>query len=227
MGIWFGIMYFEFTNNHKFEELQTSIGNKYFKLMNYSKILRHTMFIVGLCLIVLAIWLPKTEIEAMFIKNWGDAVSAAYNSLCRPIFVLGLGFLMSGALSGKHSYVQSSLGADIWAPIARLTFITYLIHWSVYNFFYGNMRQANYLTHTNILWIFMAVLLISYVVSVPASLLIEAPILSLEKMFLFKPPQKERAPKSSLDESIRLFKLNEEEDEEEETGDTGSLIKHS
>jgi len=88
-----------------------------------------------------------------------------------------------------------------------------------FGFYYGNIRQSFYLDNINIIWIFLGVMISSFVLAIPATLIFEAPWLQLEKMFI----SGRRSPSKSeyVDDRIQMFKLNEhlssEEDDSLET----------
>jgi len=101
------------------------------------------------------------------------------------MLVFSLGLILAGAMTGKHRLIRFFLAGEFWGPWAKLTFMTYLIHMLVYYFFYGNVRMSSNLNHADIIWSFVAVILVSYFVSIAFSIAFEAPFLHMEKFFIF------------------------------------------
>lgn len=218
-GILFGFLFFEYKSQKDHPWSSRALGAKFFNLIEHSRIFRSLIFLVGIVLTTGAIWIIQGELESFEVQTWPRWAAAAYNSLSRPIFVIGLLFALSGCLVGRHSYIKAFLTGPTWSNLSKLTFMTYFVHMAFFGFYYGNIRQSFYLDNINIIWIFLGVMISSFVLAIPATLIFEAPWLQLEKMFI----SGRRSPSKSeyVDDRIQMFKLNEhlssEEDDSLET----------
>jgi peptidoglycan/LPS O-acetylase OafA/YrhL len=121
--------------------------------------------------------------------------------------------ILAGSMVGKHRFIRFFIAGEIWAPWAKLTFTAYIIHPLIYFKYYGDQRIAFPFQPTYLHWIYMAVLVITYIMSIPVSLLCEAPFLHLEKFFIFKEREQ---PQSKTSENLMS---NEESKESEERED--------
>ena len=93
--------------------------------------------------------------------------------------------ILMGPLTGRNSFMRWILGGSGYNSFARLSFMAYLIHLLVFKYFYSQMRQSVYITNKGVIFTLLAVIFITFVVSVPLSALFEAPFMQLEKLVLF------------------------------------------
>ena len=84
------------------------------------------------------------------------------------------------------------LGSRGYAPWARLTFMIYLIHLNIIEWFFAQSRQALYLSYKPIFWNYASMLLVSCLLSIPLSAMFEAPFMNIEKLLIFPPKNKKK-----------------------------------
>jgi hypothetical protein len=132
VGILFGMMYWEFKNGGGF-------GFRVYQLAKFSKVMRHTCFIIGLIIINLLIFLPAGEFHNLTTRSWTNLPCAIYNCISRPLMVTGIALVLMGSMTGKHSLIRFFLAGEFWGPWAKLTFMAYIIHLVIFYYFYSNV----------------------------------------------------------------------------------------
>ena len=100
--------------------------------------------------------------------------------LSRPIFVIGLMLIVFPVLVGRGRSLFAIIGAPFFAPLGRITYGAYLVHLLLFFYLVGIQQQVQYYTlHMVILWT-LRIILLSYILSLLLSLIVEAPIAKLE-----------------------------------------------
>mmetsp|Transcript_3957 Transcript_3957/g.4830 ORF Transcript_3957/g.4830 Transcript_3957/m.4830 type:complete len:199 (+) Transcript_3957:1317-1913(+) len=180
--------YFEWMNKDKHRIFSNSIGTKFFQTVHYFKIVRYPLYVFGAGMITLLVLLQHSEGRYVINKRVVNPqiVHDLFNAFARPLYVLSVMCLLSGALTGKGSLVRYLLGSQEWSPWARLSFMTYLIHLLVFGLYYNQIRQSVDLFNKQIMFIMVACMLVAYVIAIPLSALFEAPFMQIEKHFIFR-----------------------------------------
>ncbi|XP_055932260.1 nose resistant to fluoxetine protein 6-like [Argiope bruennichi] len=125
-----------------------------------------------------------------------------YASFHRIAWALGVAWLIVCCATGRGGVINYILSWKIFIPLGRLTFIAYLIHPLVQVAFMGNLRHIFVPSHLFIVWIFIADLWVSYAIAFAACMLVEAPMMSLEKIILRKGDKKTEDPSLARSNSI-------------------------
>mmetsp|Transcript_27832 Transcript_27832/g.24627 ORF Transcript_27832/g.24627 Transcript_27832/m.24627 type:complete len:129 (+) Transcript_27832:1546-1932(+) len=89
---------------------------------------------------------------------------------------------------GKMQVLGGLFGGQIWAPWAKVTFTAYLSHICILVIVVFQTKGSIYMTGTLGLFYSFIVFFLTIILSIPITLIIESPILQLEKLILF--PQK-------------------------------------
>ncbi|KAK3584300.1 hypothetical protein CHS0354_013252 [Potamilus streckersoni] len=111
-------------------------------------------------------------------------ISMLYNSVSRTVWAVCLAWLVIACASGNGGPVNQILSWKIWAPLGRLTFAAYLVHPIMLYFFYLNFRLPIHFTDLTMIYYYMANLMAAYTVAFVVSMMVEAPMLQLEKLIL-------------------------------------------
>lgn len=111
--------------------------------------------------------------------------------------------ILAGPLAGRGRFLKAFLGSRFWAPWAKLSFYSYLIHMFVFSFYFGQMRTSVYLNHKTILFAYCGVILLTVLLAIPFSVFLEAPWMQLEKLVLF-PPKRKGKPVSANYENLKI-----------------------
>jgi peptidoglycan/LPS O-acetylase OafA/YrhL len=77
VGIFFGLMYWEFKNAAK-HNLGNSWGNKFYTTILYSPLIRHMCFAIGLILTALVTFVPIKDIQSALVRVWPQWASTIY-----------------------------------------------------------------------------------------------------------------------------------------------------
>jgi peptidoglycan/LPS O-acetylase OafA/YrhL len=100
--------------------------------------------------------------------------------------------VLAGAITGKHRFVRWVLAPSVYEPWAKVSFMCYLLQSLVIMFYYIQQRKAFLMEPLDLIFIFLSCSFFSFMAAVPACLMLEAPFLQLEKVFLFPAKKKER-----------------------------------
>ena len=110
--------------------------------------------------------------------------SGFYSSLSRTLWGMCLSWVVIACMSGYGGPVNSILSWPIWAPLGRLTFGAYLVHPIVIFVYYMNLMTPLHFTDLTMIYMFIANLVVSYLVAFIVSMAVEAPMMQLEKLIV-------------------------------------------
>ncbi|XP_035206228.1 nose resistant to fluoxetine protein 6-like [Stegodyphus dumicola] len=137
---------------------------------------------------ILSIALCLTIIYLMWPANQGylpsDSEAAAYSSLSRTLWGIGVGWLIVACYYGYGGFVNKLLSWSPLIPMSRLTYCAYLIHPVIMNAYYGSTETTVDFSNSFIIYMFLGNFSATYVLSIIISLLFEYPFVALEKAAL-------------------------------------------
>ncbi|KAK4324809.1 hypothetical protein Pmani_004576 [Petrolisthes manimaculis] len=107
-----------------------------------------------------------------------------YGSLSRIAWAASLAWVVFACHFGYGGMVNGFLSHPCWQPLSRLTYIIYLLSLSMQYAVYSNTRIDYYFTHINKVVETVGVLAVILPIATLLSLLVEAPIIGLEKLLL-------------------------------------------
>lgn len=142
---------------------------------------RMTAIIVGAFLIFITIYGTYWNYHP---GTWPQPLAAAYISLSRSAFLIGVGVFLFLNLNGYLVLFNRFFSHSIWTPLARLTFLTYLVHPMVMDTIYGDSRSAVSYTPISTTVYFVAFCALSYFLALFLWLLVEKPLMNMEKLFI-------------------------------------------
>jgi len=187
-GVLFGIMYFEWMKSNITPAYKGTIGERFYNAVKFNPIVRYGLFFLGSCIMASLILIPRIELHDLSERNLSQIPSDIFNTFHRPLFVTGFLFFLSGAMVGRMKLIKGLFGGKLWAPWAKVTFTAYLFHILVLGWVFVTTKSALYATGSYLLFYSFVIFLVTIILSVPLTLIIESPILQLEKLILF--PQK-------------------------------------
>ncbi|KAJ8042096.1 Nose resistant to fluoxetine protein 6 [Holothuria leucospilota] len=117
-------------------------------------------------------------------EPWPTAGNVVYEMLCRFAWGLFVAWVVFACYYGYGGWVNSFLDHPAWAPLGRLTYSAYLLHPIVVFFFLAHQGSALYLSLGLMAFYFAGVSLISYGCAAIMSLMVEFPLVGLEKLFI-------------------------------------------
>ena len=104
-----------------------------------------------------------------------------YQSLSRPIWSMAIGWLIFLCMINRGGIVNKILSWSIWAPLARLNYATYLIHFTIILIMVSNQRFPFYYQAHLVLNNFVSQIVFSYIAAILVVIFIETPFLIIEK----------------------------------------------
>ncbi|XP_052787223.1 nose resistant to fluoxetine protein 6-like [Mya arenaria] len=107
-----------------------------------------------------------------------------YISLGRAVWGLCLAWIVVACVSGNGGPVSDILSWKIWAPLGRLTYAAYLVHPIVIFHYYLNLSKPFHIADLEMVYAFVANLVLSYGLAFLVSMVCEAPMIQLEKFVL-------------------------------------------
>mmetsp|Transcript_9333 Transcript_9333/g.10558 ORF Transcript_9333/g.10558 Transcript_9333/m.10558 type:complete len:132 (+) Transcript_9333:2-397(+) len=107
------------------------------------------------------------------------------------------------------SFLRGAFGGKLFAPWAKITFTAYLSHTAVLALCFFQTKGALYITAESIIFYSYACFIVTCILSVPLTLVIESPILQLERLVIFPPKairvaEKEEAKNNLLSEALKI-----------------------
>jgi hypothetical protein len=70
VGVLFGMMYWEYKNQDRHERIRSNLGVKFYNLVKRNAIFRQSVFVTGLVLTTVMVWLPMKENAAFTERYW-------------------------------------------------------------------------------------------------------------------------------------------------------------
>ena len=110
--------------------------------------------------------------------------SRLYVATSRTVWSLSLAWLVVACASGRGGWVNAILSSKLWAPLGRLSYSAYLIHPIVFIVFWGNQLSSIPFTDFLTIYVYLSSLLLTYGMSYIVSMIVEAPMMQLEKVIL-------------------------------------------
>ena len=149
--------------------------------------LRKLFVLLGRC-ISIAVGLAVVYGLYHYSKNIGAKMtitaSGFYHSLARTLWSLCLAWIVIACMSGYGGLVNDILSWSVWAPLGRLTFGAYLVHPIVIGFYYFNLLTPLHFTDLTMIYMYIANVVMSYMVAFVVSIAVEAPMMQLEKLIV-------------------------------------------
>ena len=110
------------------------------------------------------------------------AVRMAYNGLHRLGWCMCLGWVILACFKGAGGPVNSILSWSFWTPLARMSYCMYLVHYQIIAYFTGLPSFSVGFSHALAIYWLLAILWATVIVAFVVVILVEAPLVHLEKM---------------------------------------------
>ena len=117
-------------------------------------------------------------------KPHNRLLSALVFATCRVIWSLSTAALIWLCISGNGGKLNDWLSSKIFIPLSRLTYSVYLTHVWIIWLFVGTRRERIDTEWTEVLFVFLHNLIISYVIGFIFALVFELPVLRLQKRLI-------------------------------------------
>ncbi|CAL1261961.1 unnamed protein product [Larinioides sclopetarius] len=125
-------------------------------------------------------------------QDFTNVEASFYNALIRVAFASGLGWVIFVCVVGQGGVVNSILSWKAMIPLSRITYCSYLVHRIILMIYLNSSRELIIYTDSNMVILYLAILVMTYAVALVTSLLFEVPVLRLETLIRNKlAPRKE------------------------------------
>ncbi|RUS73915.1 hypothetical protein EGW08_018320 [Elysia chlorotica] len=111
-------------------------------------------------------------------------VAALYNAFARSAWGACVCWVIVACVTGWGGFVNSFLSWSPFVVLGRLTYMAYLIHIALIYIYFGNQQTLFHFTNFNIAMTFISIIVATYGVSFIFMLVLESPMVGLEKLFL-------------------------------------------
>ncbi|XP_059139852.1 nose resistant to fluoxetine protein 6-like [Physella acuta] len=111
-------------------------------------------------------------------------VAALYNAVARSAWGVCVAWVVVACSSGHGGPVDAILSWPPLIPLSRLTYMAYLVHPCLMRVYYGNQDTPYLLNDTNLVISYLGVLVFTYLLSFVLNLVLESPMIGLEKAFI-------------------------------------------
>ena len=204
VGSLFGMFYFEWMKAEKNEKYRYLPGARFYNIFKNSKIMRSISSILAAGVMLFLIFIVYTEVEDMTRIVWDQWLANIFNSFHRVVFVLALTLFFAGSIVGKGGPIRYIFGAQVWGSWAKITFVVYLIHTLVISWIFSSLRIGMIMTKRVAIFYTFSSFILSFLIAVPVALLIESPILQLEKLVIFPPKQRHQIKEKILPDKSEI-----------------------
>jgi len=127
-----------------------------------------------------------------------QAAIIIYASFARTIWSLAIGILLLLLLRTKGGLAKWFLTWPIWIPLSRLTYCAFLLHSMTSVFFYGTAKEWLQFNFGNMIYFWLSTLIISYGLGLIAYLCVEAPSITIGRLFFARPVTEETSAANEL-----------------------------
>jgi peptidoglycan/LPS O-acetylase OafA/YrhL len=117
-------------------------------------------------------------------SHWSKEQDLVYITFSRFGWAVGVSLLAYPMIVGYGKQLAAFLGHSLWLPFARLTYGAYLVHIILISALFQNLKHYVYYGSTVVTWAFVACAFFAYGVSFVFYLLVEKPMMNIEKMVL-------------------------------------------
>ncbi len=212
------VLYFAYEDSKKeegylpFKKLQHWIGD--FRSIRY---LNYALGFGMMAFIVSASYLVDEYVE--YYTKFLGAIDVMFS---RPIFTIGFAMMIYPVLIGRGRAIFAILAFPMFAPLAKITFGTYMLHLQFYFHYVQSILNPVFYTDSFYLSRVFGKVISGYLLSFAISMLYEVPGLQVQKILLGppvrRPPPKPKAeiesveePKTAPGEASELVKEKPEE----------------
>ncbi|KAK6637529.1 hypothetical protein RUM44_007951 [Polyplax serrata] len=123
------------------------------------------------------------SIIRFFSSEYTPLESAFYLAFHRVGWSLGLAWITLACVSGYGGPINYLLSWDIFQPLAKLSYCTFLVHMTLQLYRLLSSRVNQYIRHFDIIYAFVGDIVLSNLLAIPVTLLFELPFGTIEKYF--------------------------------------------
>ena len=149
-----------------------------------NRYIRYSGYLLGLFLINFFIFIQFTayrDVDHGF-TSWTHAENVLFYTFERVCWGVGVSLLFLPMLMGHWKVGTWVLSLDVWTPLARLTFCTYLVHIHLATVFFASENSLYWFNDLNVTKDFLFITAVSYAAAIPLTLAVESPCMAIEKL---------------------------------------------
>jgi hypothetical protein len=179
VGAMFGLMFYEMRNA---EKLGNTFSSWIFYILGRSTLASWISLLSGVGLLTFLVFI-RTPNNFLGVSNWGTFLNSLYVGFSRALYTIGLSLILLPMFSNQCKGIAKFLGAEIFAVLAKITFMAYLFH--IFIVLYFNMDNYNswYVSNLNLVVWSIGSFSITYIFSVGFSMMFESPFMNIERVF--------------------------------------------
>ncbi|KAG8180454.1 hypothetical protein JTE90_024843 [Oedothorax gibbosus] len=140
----------------------------------------------------------------------GIALSTLYTCTNKFVWSLALGWVTLACMTGYGGIATSILSWGAFVPLGRLTYMAYLVHPIIQFLYIGSTRTLIRTAHRTMLFMYLADVVLAFVVAYFLSLMFESPFMALEKVLFSNPKRKQGSSGNTTEKETRSAPCGEE-----------------
>lgn len=125
-----------------------------------------------------------------------------YDGVSRVAWAIAICYTIFACVHDAGGPVNWFLSLAFWQPLARVSYAIFLVHLPVMTFTMGGTKTSLYMDETSTIHTFAGNAVFSIIVAILASLVLESPLITLEKFMI----QTKQEPESIIEkENVKKF----------------------
>ncbi|OMJ95593.1 hypothetical protein SteCoe_1019 [Stentor coeruleus] len=181
IGLLTGFIYYSYKKKKAGEEFD-SLAAAIAETVNNSRIVRFIMYGLGLFLINFFMFILYDAYDSY--DSWSNSQNAAYFAFQKAAWGLALTLFFLPIFLGHMTFLRSFMQSNWWMPAAKLVFAVYLFHLVVGQIYFQSQPVSYFFSQMSVTMDAIFVAGITFLIVIPITLLVEAPMMNLEKILL-------------------------------------------
>lgn len=143
------------------------------------------------------------------VPDMNDVARVSYGALHRFAWASSVAWIVFACIHGYGGFVNRFLSWKVFIPLARLTYVVYLVHFTYLTVYHSYIRKPYYYTKFTHAEHYFGVLLMVFFMAFAICLTVEVPLLNLEKL-LIRPNRAKKALVGDIEieQAIPRIELN-------------------
>lgn len=125
-----------------------------------------------------------------------------YDGVSRVAWAIGICYTIFACVHGSGGPINWFLSLPFWQPLARVSYAIFLVHLPVMTFIMGGTKSSLYMDEISTFHTFAGNAVFSIIVSILASLTLESPLITIEKLMI--PTKKEKPETITEKEKVKV-----------------------
>ena len=185
IGLYCGYIYLRYYKNYVLKQEDTHkdrIVERIISLIKHKTYGMVLFIFAGLLTVYMVCMVNELYDHALDDDYWSNTKNAVWLPLRHILFSYGLSFVLLPVMMGRFPIIYQFLSAKIFAPLGKLSFTCFLVQFGLLFWVFGNDRNAAMVNGTNLFKDCVVGVVLSFALSFPVFMLVEAPFANLEKV---------------------------------------------